>query len=53
MTSHVNDVLEAVQSFIAKGYDREYRVKDGNLVDLELRIYPRFAHHSRRRGVAS
>jgi hypothetical protein len=36
MTSHVTDVLEAVQSFIAKGYDREYRVKDGNLVDLEL-----------------
>jgi len=36
MTSQVTDVLEAVQSFIAKGYDREYRVKDGNLVDLEL-----------------
>ena len=36
MTSEVTDVLEAVQSFIAKGYDREYRVKDGNLVDLEL-----------------
>ena len=36
MTSHVNDVLEAVQSFIAKGYDREYRVQNGNLVDLEL-----------------
>lgn len=32
----MTDVLEAVQSFIAKGYDREYRVKDGNLVDLEL-----------------
>ena len=25
-----------MQSFVAKGYDREYRVKDGNLVDLEL-----------------
>lgn len=36
MTSQVTDVLEAVQSFIAKGYDREYRVKDGHLVDLEL-----------------
>ena len=36
MTSQVTDVLEAVQSFIAKGYDREYRVKDGNLVDPEL-----------------
>ena len=35
MTSQVTDVLEAVQSFIANGYDREYRVKDGNLVDLE------------------
>ena len=37
MTSQVTNVLEAVQSFIAKGYDREYRVKDGHLVDLELR----------------
>ncbi len=36
MTSQVTDVIEAVQSFIAKGYDREYRVKNGNLVDLEL-----------------
>ena len=36
MTSEVTDVLQAVQSFIANGYDREYRVKDGNLVDLEL-----------------
>jgi hypothetical protein len=36
MTAQVTDVLQAVQSFIAKGYDREYRVKDGNLVDLEL-----------------
>lgn len=36
MTAQVTDVLEAVQSFIAKGYDREYRVKNGNLVDLEF-----------------
>ena len=36
MTSQVTDVLAAVQSFVAKGYDREYRVKDGNLVDLKL-----------------
>ena len=35
MTSQVTDVLEAVQSFVAQGYDREYRVKDGNLLDLE------------------
>lgn len=28
MTSQVTDVLEAVQSFVAKGYDREYRVRD-------------------------
>ena len=34
MTSQVTDVLEAVRSFTAKGYDREYRVKDGNLGDL-------------------
>jgi hypothetical protein len=32
----VTDVLETVQSFVAKGYNREYRVKDGNLVDLDL-----------------
>ncbi len=37
MTSQLTGVLQAVQSFVAKGYDREYRVKDGNLVDLELR----------------
>lgn len=36
MTTQVTDVIEAVQSFIAKGYDREYRVKDGKLLDLEL-----------------
>ena len=36
MTAQVTDVLEAVQSFVAKGYDREYRVKDGHLIDLEL-----------------
>ena len=35
MTSQLTDVLEAVQSFVAQGYDREYRVKDGNLLDLE------------------
>ena len=34
--TQLTDVLEAVRSFIDKGYDREYRVKDGNLVDLEL-----------------
>lgn len=36
MPTQVTDVLDAVQSFVAKGYDREYRVKDGALVDLEL-----------------
>lgn len=36
VTSQVTDVLETVQSFVAKGYNREYRVKDGNLVDLDL-----------------
>ena len=34
MTSPITDFVEAVKSFVAKGYDREYRVKDGNLVDL-------------------
>lgn len=36
MTTPLTDVLEAVQAFVAKGYDHEYRVKDSNLVDLEL-----------------
>lgn len=36
MTSQVANVLETVQSFIAKGYYREYRVKGSNLIDLEL-----------------
>ena len=36
MTTQVTDVLDAVQSFVAKGYDREYRVKDGQVVDLAL-----------------
>lgn len=36
MTSQITDVLDAVQSFVAKGYDREYRVRDGQVVDLEL-----------------
>ena len=36
MTSQVTTVLEAVQTFVANGYDREYRVKDGRLFDLEL-----------------
>jgi len=34
MTSQVTEVLAAVQSFVAKGYDREYRIKDGELFDL-------------------
>ena len=36
MTSPITDVLDAVKSFVAKGYDREYRVKDGQVVDLAL-----------------
>jgi len=36
MTSQLTDVVEAVKSFVAKGYDREYRVRDGQLVDLEV-----------------
>ncbi|MBE2992673.1 hypothetical protein IFR23_11670 [Sphingomonas sp. CFBP 13603] len=36
MTTPLTDVLEAVQAFVAKGYDHEYRVKDSTLVDLEL-----------------
>jgi hypothetical protein len=36
MNTQVTDVISAVQSYVAKGYDREYRVKDGHLVDLEF-----------------
>jgi len=36
MTAQVTDILDAVQSFVAKGYTREYRVKEGQVVDLEL-----------------
>ncbi|MBX9933348.1 MAG: hypothetical protein K2Y56_17735 [Methylobacterium sp.] len=36
MTAQLTDVLEMVRSFVAKGYDCEYRVKDGDLVDLKL-----------------
>lgn len=36
MTSQLTDVVEAVKFYVAKGYDREYRVKGDNLVDLEL-----------------
>ena len=35
MTSTMTDVIEAVQSFLAQGYDREYRVNNGDLIDLE------------------
>lgn len=34
MTSPITDFVEAVKSFVAKGYDREYRVRDGHLFDL-------------------
>ena len=36
MNTQVTDVISAVQSYVAKGYDREYRVTDGHLVDLEF-----------------
>ena len=36
MTSQITDVLAAVEAYAAKGYDREYRVKDGTVVDLKL-----------------
>ena len=36
MTSEVGDVLTTVQALVGKGYDREYRVKDGQLIDLKL-----------------
>jgi len=36
MRSGVVDVVEAVSQLVRKGYDREYRIKDGHLVDLTL-----------------
>ncbi len=35
MTSQITDVLDAVESFVARGYDREFRVRDGQVFDLE------------------
>ncbi|MDL2403923.1 hypothetical protein [Rhizobium mayense] len=34
MSLEVNDVVEAVSELIKRGYDREYRIKDGGLYDL-------------------
>lgn len=34
MRVEVTDVVEAVSAFVKAGYDREYRIKDGQLVDL-------------------
>ncbi|MFA4938866.1 hypothetical protein [Brevundimonas sp.] len=36
MTKQATDVVNAVKSFVARGYDREFRVRDGHLVDLGL-----------------
>lgn len=35
MQLDVKDILEAVNALTERGYDREYRLKDGQLVDLE------------------
>ncbi len=34
MRLEVADVVEAVSQLVRKGYDREYRIKDGHLLDL-------------------
>src|SRR3546814_17875908 len=39
MRLEVVDVVEAVSRLVNKGYDREYRIKDGHLFDLAL-SYP-------------
>lgn len=36
MRLEVTDVLDAVSQLVNKGYDREYRIKDGHLFDLAL-----------------
>jgi hypothetical protein len=36
MKSEAVDIVEAVSQLISKGYDREYRIKDGHLFDLAL-----------------
>lgn len=36
MALQVNDFVESVSALVLDGYDREYRVKDGQLVDLAL-----------------
>lgn len=34
MRAQVTDVVEAVSALVKEGYDHEYRIKDGRLVDL-------------------
>ena len=36
MALQVNDFVEAVSALVLEGYDREYRIKDGQLIDLAL-----------------
>jgi hypothetical protein len=38
MNLEVDDVIEAVSELIKRGYDREYRIKDGGLYDLATGI---------------
>jgi hypothetical protein len=46
MRLEVVDVVEAVSQLVNKGYDREYRIKDGYLFDLALNspLDPRDIH---------
>ena len=46
MRLEVVDVVEAVSRLVNKGYDREYRIKDGHLFDLALNstLDPRDIH---------
>src|SRR5262245_2341292 len=38
MNLEVEDVVEAVSELIKRGYDREYRIRDGDLYDLATGI---------------
>ncbi len=36
MKLEVDNIISAIEQLVSQGYDREYRVKDGQLLDLEL-----------------
>ena len=44
MRLEVVGVVEAISQLVNKGYDREYRIKDGYLFDLALNVLQKLAY---------